>query len=95
MEHPLRTEYVLAAISEGMVGGILVLRPRLRFAWISACVLSGFMFLYAWIGPPLRDCLCLGFLAELGSRGRSVVAGALFAIALAGTGMSVQKARYA
>lgn len=82
--HPLRTQYLTALIGESAAGFHLLVKPRALVSWLLACGLCGLLFIYAWLGPPLRDCLCLGFLAELGPRGRSSLAGGLLAVSLAG-----------
>ncbi len=91
LHHPFRYGYLLAIFLEGSVGALLLFRKNGLLAWVAGSSLCGGLFLFAWIGPPLRDCLCLGFLGELGSRGRSSLAGALFALALAGASLTIRR----
>lgn len=73
---------------EVAVAFMCIIRPRNAIPWIGSTILSGALMAFALLGPPIRDCFCLGFFASLGPVGRSVVAASLFAASLLGLSLT-------
>jgi len=77
--------YRIAIISEVVIGCGFLLRPTSIGIWISALLLSGSFAAFTFFGPEIKECHCLGAIAEIGQVARLSIALLLVGLSSLGT----------